>query len=61
MLSGNLSSEKKAKRDLSQLLATLSREFGVQPFFTWTIGVNDQVSCHTYTGKHPSLAVRTLR
>jgi hypothetical protein len=37
-------SEKRAKKDLSQLLATLSTQFGVQPFFTWTIGVNDKVS-----------------
>lgn len=37
-------SEKKAKQDLSQLLAVLSSQFGVQPFFTWTVGVNDQDS-----------------
>ena len=39
-----LHSEKSAKKDLSQLLATLSTQFGVQPFFTWTIGVNNKVS-----------------
>jgi plasmid maintenance system killer protein len=36
-------SDNAAKKDLSKLLATLYRHFGVQPFFSWSIGVNDQV------------------
>ena len=38
-----MSSEEKGRRELTQLLATLSRQYGVQPFFTWTIAVNDKV------------------